>query len=238
MNLKKIRKMAFALILLLSIILMMVPKTSTGYSKSINEKILDERGVGNYIDIDPMDYGETDAGKHTILHEDRWYCIEPDSILNSTDTSYKISSKYNIENTKAAYIVNQKSTLYGTGTSAIRRDTQVAYWYALGWSKDKLKAEVPSWKSSSASLQKELDKSFNSATNIYNNAGEWLSNIKNVKDVTISANTQVEKATITLNNFTSNNILGIHDKVYVDNVEKTSEVTDGKLTITRPSTRK
>lgn len=235
MNLKKIKKMAFALILLLSIILMMVPKASTGYSTSINETILNERGVGKYIDIDPLDYG-VDYKKYTILHEDNWYCTQPSITLNSTETSYLINNIYDIENTVRAYIVNQKCTLRATGNSGIRKDTQVAYWNSLDYDNNTLKTILKAYRESKN--PDALDESLEAGTTIYSNAKEWVNNIKNVEEVTISTNTQVENATITLNNFTSNDILGIYDKVYVDNIEKTSEVKDGKLTITRPSTRK
>ena len=239
MNLKKIKKIAFVLILLLSIILVAVPKTSTGYSE-INGDTLDRIGLGGTINIYPMDKTENsrDGNKHSILHEDNWYCAQPLVSLSSYKSEYKISSIYNIENNEIAYIVNQKCTLYGTGNSGIRKDTQVAYWNALDskYTNEYLKRNMNAYKNS---VQKTtLDKSFSSGAEIYEDAKKWVNNIKNVKEVTIATNTQVENATITLNNFTSNDILEIYDKVYVDNIEKTSEVKDGKLTITRPSTRK
>lgn len=239
MNLKKIKKIAFVLILLLSIILVAIPKTSTGYSE-INGYTLDQIGLGGTINIYPMDKTENskNGNKHSILHEDNWYCAQPLVSLSSYKSEYKISSIYNIENNEIAYIVNQKCTLYGTGNSGIRKDTQVAYWNALDskYTNEYLKQNMDAYINS---VQKTaLDKSFSSGAKIYEDAKKWVNNIKSVNEVEILTNTQVENATITLNNFTSNDILGIYDKVYVDNIEKTSVVKDGKLTITRPSTRK
>lgn len=235
MNTKILKKVIFILVIMLNILFAITEINNEifAYTKNIN---MTNKKVGDVIDIVAIDWNDGSSKKLGIVHEDNWYCIEPDSIQTSMPTPYTVNKIYKIENTVQAYIANQKSTLYGKGSHVMRKNTQVAYWMSLGYSKEKITGKFKD-KFLEYNEKETFNNVVDSGKKIYDNARNWSVAIKNVKNVEISSTTNTEQAEVTLKNFTRNAILNIYDKVLVDDVDKTSSVKNGKITIERPTNR-